>query len=420
MARATYTHSCGHEGVVIARNRREAASLAAYRERQKDVCTDCWREQQAEAARKAAEDAAACGLPTLRGTEKAVAWAETLRQSALATAGALADLAAAALEVGPTTVEDPEAFVVQHRTAALHDWTSRQILDTLAEILDRVDSPQALLDLLEALRRQDRAGWWIDHRAMPLPHLIRPLAATVEAIRAERRDAAEAADPVAAAAKEEAILRPAGEPVSPLVADLRVSGTMIDAVLPARDERFVSVMLRLDFAWSDRRWRRGLGVPVGTASDRLAEVAQQLLAAGFLVRLADDEAREKALAGDFQREPTRVVSLAPDGDLLKIAWRKPDDLHGAAKSLPGARYRDRAVWVPAGGVEAVTEFAETYGFCMTEAVTQLLAQHRAAVEAGAVVTSLRQGLEPVVGAAPATPAPLPVPQDCAVDPSLLD
>ena len=54
------------------------------------LCPDCWKADQAkkraEATAKATESAKAAGLPTLRGSEKQVNWAATIRADKLAVA----------------------------------------------------------------------------------------------------------------------------------------------------------------------------------------------------------------------------------------------------------------------------------------------------------------------------------------------
>jgi hypothetical protein len=75
--------------MVVGRNRADADRLAEYRTEQESLCHDCWTlqrdEERAASAQQAAETAAQAGLPVLQGTEKQIAWAETIRANVMKT-----------------------------------------------------------------------------------------------------------------------------------------------------------------------------------------------------------------------------------------------------------------------------------------------------------------------------------------------
>ncbi len=92
MAKATATckcSKCGAEFEVIAykRNRSEADSFAKWAELNITVCDDCEKKMRDEAHaaenEKAAQAANENGYPELTGTEKQVAWANTIRENAM-------------------------------------------------------------------------------------------------------------------------------------------------------------------------------------------------------------------------------------------------------------------------------------------------------------------------------------------------
>lgn len=75
MAWETITYSCGHTGEVqVTGKRADRESKKAWHERQK--CKECWRVAQ---SKHAAQMNAEAGLPSLTGSEKQIAWAESLR-----------------------------------------------------------------------------------------------------------------------------------------------------------------------------------------------------------------------------------------------------------------------------------------------------------------------------------------------------
>lgn len=81
--------TCGatFEKIEFRQNRSAADSWAAWAETYYDECTPCYREriqaERDEENRKAAEMAAEANLPALSGSEKQVAWANTIRQRVL-------------------------------------------------------------------------------------------------------------------------------------------------------------------------------------------------------------------------------------------------------------------------------------------------------------------------------------------------
>lgn len=79
MATTDFVHACGHKGRAQGRNRRDADYQA-----KRLAAQGCWECRAGAASKSAAEAARENGLPELTGSSKQIAWAETLRQNALA------------------------------------------------------------------------------------------------------------------------------------------------------------------------------------------------------------------------------------------------------------------------------------------------------------------------------------------------
>ncbi|MDY0071840.1 MAG: hypothetical protein RBR77_04240 [Thauera sp.] len=271
---------------------------------------------------------------------------------------------------------------------------------------DRIALPPQVRDLVEAvgtlprfdalvarLMQEDSASWWIDSRGSAFPLLFDRFRSDILAAEADA-----ACPDLAAAVAEEALLRPA-EARSTFIAEVRLAGSRIEVRLPVRDDVFANAMRQQGLNWGGTCWRRLLTEPDGQPAHRLAEIAHAILAAGFPVRVQDATARALAVSGDFTPGHRRWVSVVRAGKFsgwCRITWRRPDDLYQAARSLPGSRYADGAVVVPADAVDAVLDFAATYGFGVSRDVQDLAAAHHAALESGAVVEHVRKhSSEPV-------------------------
>lgn len=72
------TYACGHKGRVQIYGPVKNRDWKEKREFAK-LCPDCWKKKADEENQKAAEAAKEMGLPELKGTEKQVAWANSIR-----------------------------------------------------------------------------------------------------------------------------------------------------------------------------------------------------------------------------------------------------------------------------------------------------------------------------------------------------
>ena len=99
MAQYRIDYQCGHS--IVEQLYGKTDGRYEHIERQKSrLCPDCYRAQQTE---QAADHAEAAGLPKLTGSDKQIAWAETIRSKKLAEiAQQRADFEALGLRKGAT------------------------------------------------------------------------------------------------------------------------------------------------------------------------------------------------------------------------------------------------------------------------------------------------------------------------------
>ena len=151
MAKYTVNHVCGHSveiqlfGKMDDRYRR-----IEWLETQE--CDEC-RRAKANAAAAAAKETR--GLTDLKGSEKQVAWANTIREKAYKTLDCLAPFA---------SVE--ELKVLMGRWGKIDDKTKAQWLASIEKVKPLYDRWKAQMDA------QTEAKWWIDNRySMPEPRI---------------------------------------------------------------------------------------------------------------------------------------------------------------------------------------------------------------------------------------------------------
>lgn len=71
--------SCGHEGVIELYGKQEERERKIYLAERYGYCPECEARKREEENKKNSELAKAIGLPELKGSEKQIAWAETIR-----------------------------------------------------------------------------------------------------------------------------------------------------------------------------------------------------------------------------------------------------------------------------------------------------------------------------------------------------
>ncbi|TEB13344.1 hypothetical protein [Pelotomaculum propionicicum] len=347
MAKYTVTRACGHEETVVLFGKLKDRDWRLEKVEPQKLCSECYQAKLAEERekenREAAEVAKEQGLPALAGSEKQVAWAETIRQQMLA---------------------DIDEFIYK-RVKPEHR-----------------NKPE-LLTAIDHIRNTVEARWWIDNRGMNLPgelmHLVAKAAKEVKAKKLQ---------PAISEAKTEATVRPEN-PKTDLVAEIRSLDSAVEISFPERRDDFRELVRGIGYRWESNCWRRKLSAKNGTPQDRAAEAGHRLLAAGFAVRIYDEAIRARAIAGDYEPECTRWVQLRTSEKYtgwLAINWSRPDDFYKAAKRIAGARWSSPSVVVPPENFEEVLDFAQMYGFKVSDMALEAIEQARRDKEAALVVS----------------------------------
>lgn len=353
MAKYTVERACGHTETVALIGKIKDREWRLEHVESNKLCYECYQNElvrkREEENKKSAELAREIELPTLDGSEKQVAWAETIRLHAL------------------------DYFQVELKDA--YESVKR----------GRAKRFEKLTKVIAVLERQASASWWINNR--PEAHGAGIAWMENEALQIATLDA-KTPTVVIEEAKLEAAVRPES-PVTETVADIRASADALEIVFPEKRDDFRKlVKSELQMGWDGECWRRKLVVKNGTPADRAAEAGHRLLAAGFPVRIFDVKIREMAVTGKYEPECTRWILVRTDGKYkgwLAINWSRDEDFYKAGRRIAGSRWDKPSIIVPPESFEEVLDFAKMYGFKLSEAAQNAVDAARLVKEKALVV-----------------------------------
>lgn len=330
------TYSCGHEGRVNIIGPQKDRPWKIEHEFQK-LCPDCYKKERAEKAKAAEEESKEMELPELSGSEKQVAWANTIRID---------------------FIKFVEAKIEEARNCETYSDEKKD------EILCALD---------HCTRTHTEARYWIDNR-VDKQHLLSSMK--------EYRDKEDSVIPeeVETEIKEEkARLTVSPENVlkSGVVEISYSEGEKDIYVKYIKDSDFMKVVKSLNYKWNRSAWTRQITEYSGNADDRAAELGNSLISNGFTVEFPNDKAKEMAINGSYEKEQTRWIKYSLTSNKLAISWQERNEtLYGAAKRLPGAKWSDGCMLVPVEFYKEVIDFAETMGFSFSSRAKSEIAKYK--------------------------------------------
>lgn len=378
-ARAICTcKSCGceFEKTTIKRNSREANSWEEWAASYYDECTDCYKErkerEKQEANEKAAEFSRESGLAPLTGSDKQIAWANTIRMKFV------------------EAVDEFRAVRLQQIESCGSD--EKEFIDAAGKEIESLDRIMAYLE-----QHYTEARFWIDNRNdVESGHSIVPplLKAIFRDMNADADFNAESTVAEGEPEPEEqaVILQPesATEEGVVTIECEKANGAECIRARYQKSDDFRYIVKTLDYYWSSESgaWSKKITETTGSASDRMAELANRLLVEGYTVKVPESIA-DDAKNGKYEPEHTRWVKRGT-GDTFVICWsgRDQHEFH-AAKKLPGAEWvTGVGMKVPVTSFREVAEFAEYNDYRFTAAASEQM---------GGMMESVRQ-VTPTAGA----------------------
>lgn len=374
MAKYDVTFACGHTATVELFGKSSDREWKLQRMAE-GLCPDCYRAQQ-EAERKAASEAAAeeakkQGFAELKGSEKQIAWAETIRAKFMEQLDELLE---------KMHQQDQHARIKagwNDEQKARHDMMFR-VVDAMGRAYAHIDSARDIIDNrgIDPISAMKKAVGLIKDVKEGHATLdgIRRIFGAVVAATVEEYLKAEGAPEVEDEEPEDVAVEPT-EKKHATLATVSVGtndeGRPVVHVTSDKDADLIEVVKAHGYRWNSgaRRWYFPVGIKDGEASDRVAEIANALLAAGFPVRMPKS-IQDAAVAGTFDPRATRWVSArVTDPDHVYLSWPRGDndELRDAVRGLPSLTYMGEThEWrIPVSAYAEIRDFAGLYGFKLT-------------------------------------------------------
>ena len=347
------TYACGHEETVSLTGKQNSQEYADWLAA--GLCKECYKADKAkkEAEKAVTEDTvlAELGMKELEGSASQIEWAAKIRR---------------------------EKIMAMLRYFEKNEAAGK---DQPKDVLKKYYA--AKQNLFVWLREQTAASFWIDRRDKHYQEIINEFA--IEKMSTGGETPAD--DNGAAAPKEEKQESQVVEPEEKLednivikdgstktnVCKIEIDGEEV-SVKSDKDEDVIKICRDHQFKWRNQAWRMTVTEQFGTVEDRVAEIGNELLNAGYPVWIKDDRLKCKAMAGDYKPvNPFWIDDYADDFVIIGIKWGE-DNLYNKAKKLPGAKWvSGRGMKIPARYYAEIRDFAVNLGYDITKAAQAKLA-----------------------------------------------
>ena len=339
MGRYSYeiTYACGHTGEVEFYGKERDCEWRSQQEAKK-LCPDCVEKEKEKEIAQAKAWAKEKGLPDLEGTEKQIAWAAVIRKRLFE------DLE----ECKKKDQEEIEKLKTNPSEKLRKEWIENET-DCLNIRLQAAD------EIKEKWKKENQAKFWIDGRNTTadwqIMNLCRP-------IRKRRKEDLESKVYENGAAEDIEVR----VYTLPKVEEVKITSEY--------NEKKNSILKRMGFKFSARGeyWYRYPSPAMPTLSDIAATTTNELVKAGFIVRVFDQDVMNLLDTESFR--PFNPRELACDDHQFMMCM--DDEIKETALSLPGAKEVKGQVRIPAKYRAEVDDFAHLYGFAISKEAQDLI------------------------------------------------
>jgi len=316
------------------------------------------------------------GLPVLVGSEKQIAWAETIRSKFLDISSKVMENIGSIYEVIDEVSRIKIKGIIFKNPNLKHEINVDFVFQNNIEQINYK---------LTKLFENQSSSFWIDRRGRELHQLLEEIEDEEIVVQKDIEKNLQKE------AELEATVRPS-EPITETIATISIiSDEKISISFPEKREDFRLLVKEHRYSWSGGAWERKIGYISGNITDRVANIGNILLDAGFIVRIFDQELRQKAIDGIYEPEHTRWIQLYKGK--FSIRWRRyHEDFYEEARKIPTSKWDNPTVDVKSEQFEAVLDFANEYDFRFTSKAQELLEKAKRAKEAQ-LIPEVKKGKE---------------------------
>lgn len=353
------TYSCGHDGrvnIIGPTKDREWRKERAFEK----LCPKCYDkhliEQRKKANKEAAEKSKEMELPELIGTEKQVAWANSLRMEVVNEYEKLIEEAESVFKkYGVDNIE------FHGREAGL-----KITIDDFSECVNF------------ALTEKIDARFWIDNRNERKQAILVKFYEEYKKLKKKTEIPKDVKDEIA---EQEAALTVTNDDVNNKkdgIVKIKIKDNELLTIY-VKDDDFIKIVKSLRYKWDCDKsvWKKEINEFTGNLEERIAELGNKLLSSGFTVQFPDEESKTKAIAADFTVENNRWIKYNIKSKKLAICWSDWNNtLYNCAKKLPGAKWNNGSMKVKIEFYKEIEDFAKTMGFSISKKAKEEIEKYK--------------------------------------------
>jgi len=318
MANYKGTHSCGHDGNVdlIGPHKVREWKIEKYFS---EICPACFKIQADKENEINMMKAIEMELPELKGTEKQIVWANTIR----------------------------------------------------IKIIENTIAKNENIDLLEyIITNKTNASWWIDNRNTNIFNIVNLNNIKEEMNIKYKKDKEKI---ILDQLKEESTVYPENV-ISNVPVEIKFENDTIK-VFFEKNDKFIEIIKSLEYKWNGV-WSRKIDKTSGKIKDRVAELGNKLLNNGFGITIYDKEIRENAITGDFEAECTRWILVRTNGKYegwFAIWFKERNDrLYQLARRIKGSIWDNPVILINPKHYKEIEEYAELNDFKISEMAFEII------------------------------------------------
>lgn len=324
MAQYEIMYQCGHTGTIYSYGARKYNESYLSLKSQ-ELCPGCKIEKE---NKKAAEISESMELPQLIGTERQVAWANTIRLSIMK--------------------KFPNLIITE--------------LNDLTIPIDKKELKKAYNYVITNITK---ASFWIELHHVDSLELFTTLLCEYEKYIEKKEQELSDAEKEAFTAQPDHI-----EFNSIVVLIKSKDGNLL--AYYQKNETFIKIVKKFYMKWQgDDCWKKTINEYNDSFNDRAAELGRRLLLAGFVVQFPNSQSKEMAMNKSYKEQQKRWISIHDDSTFA-IQFEQNRQLYREARAIPSATYCSPYVYVSTSYYKELEEFANCHNFKFTIEATRVL------------------------------------------------